>query len=170
MSEADRRKEKRLQYNWPVWFAEQYDGDNELSQGQMFDISSESATFTCYNDKCPCEGDYITARFCVPKYGSDESFDMEHFVRRGKVFRIDHMSAFVRKVALSFSEVLPFKPGETEDTKALVIEVDEELTVDEAKAFAEDISATIEEAKQGGVTKDEVVMPEMFGGDTGSFL
>jgi len=136
----------------------------------MFDISSESATFTCYNDKCPAEGDFITTRFCVPKYGSDDSFDMEHFVRRGRVFRIDNMSAFVRKVALEFSEKLPFKPGETEVTRALVIDADEELTVDQAKAFAEDVSTTIGEAKQEVSAKDEVVMPDIFTEDTESSL
>lgn len=152
MNNEDRRKEKRLQYNWPVWFADHYDGDVELSQGQMFDITSESATFTCYADKCPMEGEQLTTRFSVPKYGDGDSFDMEHFIRRGKVFRVDQMSDFVRKVALEFAEVLPFKPGEVEDRDALAVDTNEELTVNHAKEFAEDVMATIGAAKLEGVS------------------
>jgi hypothetical protein len=152
MSNEDRRKEKRLQYNWPVWFADHYDGDVELSQGQMFDITSESATFTCYADKCPMEGEQITTRFSVPKYGADDSFDMEHFIRTGKVFRIEQMSDFVRKVAFEFAEALPFKPGEVEDSEALAIDTNQDLTVNQAKEFAEDVMTTIGAAKLEGVS------------------
>jgi hypothetical protein len=152
MSNEDRRKEKRLQYNWPVWFADYYDGDVELSQGQMFDITSESATFTCYADKCPMEGEQITTRFSVPKYGDGDSFDMEHFIRSGKVFRIDQVSDFIRKVALEFVEVLPFRPGEVEDSEALAIDTNQELTVNKAKEFADDVMTTIGAAKLEGVS------------------
>ena len=152
VSNEDRRKEKRLQYNWPVWFADHYDGDVELSQGQMFDITSEFATFTCYADKCPMEGSQITTRFSVPKYGDGDSFDMEHFIRSGKVFRIEQMSDFVRKVAFEFAEALPFKPGEVEDSEALVIDTNQDLTVNQAKEFAEDVMATIDAAKLEGVS------------------
>ncbi len=152
MSNKDRRKEKRLQYNWPVWFADHYDSDVELSQGQMFDITSESATFTCYADKCPMEGEEITTRFSVPKYGDGDSFDMEHFIRSGKVFRVEQMSDFVRKVAFEFAEALPFKPGEVEDSEALAIDTNQDLTVNKAKEFAEDVIATIDAAKLEGVS------------------
>ena len=153
MNNEDRRKEKRLQYNWPIWFAEYYDGDVELAQGQMFDITSESATFTCYADKCPLPGEQITTRFSVPKYGADgESFDMEHFIRRGKVFRIDQVSNFIRKVALEFAEVLPFKPGEAEETETMEIDTDQKLTVSGMKTFADEVMATIDAAKLEGVS------------------
>ena len=151
MSGVDRRKEKRLQYNWPVWYADHYDGDRELCQGQMFDITSEFATFTCYADNCPIEGELITARFSVPKYGTGNSFDMENFVRTGKVFRIDKMSDFVRKVALEFAEKLPFRPGEVDDREALAVDVNEDLSVGQAKAFAEEVSVTLESAKLEGL-------------------
>ncbi|MCK5172096.1 MAG: hypothetical protein KAR47_01820 [Planctomycetes bacterium] len=152
MNNKDRRKEKRLQYNWPVWFADYYDGDVELTQGQMFDITSESATFTCYADKCPMKGEQITTRFSVPKYGDGDSFDMEHFIRSGKVLRIEQMSDFVRKVAFEFAEALPFKPGEVEDSEALAIDTNEELTANKAKEFAEDVMTTIGAAKLEGVS------------------
>lgn len=109
----DKRREKRLNYNWPIWFSEDYSDD--LSQGQMMDISSEGAAFTCYADKCPHSGEEIMARFSVPSHGPDSEFDLENFIRKGYVCRIEEISSFIRKVAIQFAEPLPFKPGEVED-------------------------------------------------------
>ncbi len=107
----DRRIESRLRYHWPVWFAENY--DEELSQGQMVDISSTAASFTCYADEhCPFPGQHVTARFSVPKYGEDDSFDMENYMRSGHVCRVDHVNSMLRRVAVHFAEPLPFRPGE----------------------------------------------------------
>ncbi len=106
----ERRREKRLRYHWPVWFAEDF---NEiLSQGQMIDISSGGAAFTCYTDKCPHAGQHITARFSVPRYDSEGSFNMENFIQHGHVCRVDEMNDYVRRVAIQFACSLPFKPGE----------------------------------------------------------
>lgn len=114
---AERRREKRLRYNWPIWFAEDY--NDVLAQGQMVDISSGGAAFTCYADKCPYQGENITARFSVPRYGEYESFDLENYIRNGRVCRIDEVSPFIRRIAVQFAEPLPFKPGEITDTEAL---------------------------------------------------
>jgi len=51
MSHEERRAEKRLRYNWPIWFAQDF--DDILTQGQMVDVSSRGAAFTCYADRCP---------------------------------------------------------------------------------------------------------------------
>ncbi|MHC4719865.1 MAG: PilZ domain-containing protein [Planctomycetota bacterium] len=112
MSEdTERRSEQRLHYQWPVWFAEDYNG--MLSQGQMVDISSNGAAFTCYaDDSCPYPGQHITARFSVPHLGPDDSFDMESYIRAGNICRVEEVSRFVRRVAIQFAEPLPFKPGE----------------------------------------------------------
>lgn len=109
----DKRREKRLNYNWPIWFAEDYCHD--LSQGQMIDISSQGAAFTCYADKCPHNGEEITARFSVPSHAPGSEFDLENFIRKGYVCRIEELNSYVRKVAIQFAEPLPFKPGEIED-------------------------------------------------------
>ncbi len=121
---VERRREKRLQYNWPVWFAEEC--NDLLSQGQMVDISSNGASFTCYSDKCPDSGKKITTRFSVPRYDVEntESFDLANFIREGKICRIDEVSAFVKRVAVQFEESLPFKPGEMTDSEALMISGD----------------------------------------------
>jgi len=107
----ERRIEKRLRYHWPIWFAE--DKSSELAQGQMLDISSRGAAFTCYNDgSCPYAGQEITARFSVPRFGPDDSFDMANFTRCARICHVDDVNRFSRRVAIQFAEPLPFKPGE----------------------------------------------------------
>ena len=109
----DRRREQRLRYYWPIWFAE--DVNSTLLQGQMVDISSRAAAFTCYaSDGCPNYGQHLTARFSVPRYGSEGSFDMANFTRSGYVYRIDNVNSYLRRVVVQFTEPLPFKPGEQE--------------------------------------------------------
>lgn len=111
---AERRRENRLRYHWPVWFGDDFKG--VLNQGQMVDVSSGGAAFTCYADNCPGNGQSITARFSVPKYEEDESFDIENYVRSGRICRIEQISPFIRKVAVQFSDVLPFQPGQQKTT------------------------------------------------------
>ena len=107
----ERRTEQRLRYFWPIWFAE--DTNETLAQGQMVDVSSRGAAFTCYaDDGCPYLGQHITARFSVPRYGLDDSFDMANFTRSAHVCRIDNVNSFLRRIAVQFAEPLPFKPGE----------------------------------------------------------
>ena len=114
---GERRTEQRLRYHWPVWFAEDF--DDALSQGQMVDISSTGAAFTCRaDDNCPYPGQHITTRFSVPRLAGDDSFDMTSFVRGGHICRVDDVNGFVRRVALQFAEPLPFKPGEQTETEA----------------------------------------------------
>jgi len=111
----ERRSEQRLRYYWPIWFAEDF--DEMLSQGQMLDISSRGAAFTCpADDTCPYPGQEITARFSVPRFGPEDSFDMANFTRSAHICRVDDVNSFLRRVAVQFAEPLPFKPGEqTED-------------------------------------------------------
>jgi hypothetical protein len=126
---SERRVEERLHYHWPIWFAE--DANGELCQGQMSDISSRAAAFTCYADqRCPYPGQYVAARFSVPRYGQDGSFDMVDFVRCGHVYRVDTVNSALRRIAMHFAEPLPFRPGEqqtgletesAEDVESLVV-------------------------------------------------
>ena len=140
----ERRREKRLRYNWPIWFAENYEGI--LSQGQMVDISSGGAAFTCYADKCPHPGEQITARFSVPRYDNTDSFDLENFVRHGWICRVDETDHYIRRVAMQFADPLPFRPGETIETEILT--ADEMITSDksvEAEKLAEQEAAAMAE-------------------------
>ena len=118
MEETDeRRKEQRLCYHWPVWFAE--DLNETLSQGQMVDVSSAGAAFTCHADEsCPYLGQEVTARFSVPRFGPDDCFDMANFTRLGHICRVDDVNRFLRRVAVQFADPLPFKPGEQAGSEA----------------------------------------------------
>ncbi len=106
----ERRREARLRYSWPIWFAEDF--DDILTQGQMVDLSSSGAAFTCYADRCPGHGEHITARFSVPASETADSFDLKNFIRDGKICRIDELGPHIRRVAFQFCEPLPFKPAE----------------------------------------------------------
>ena len=107
------RTEERLRYHWPIWFSDDLHGD--LLQGQMADLSSQAAAFTCYvNEASPHLGQHIAARFSVPHYGQDGSFDMVDFVRSGHVCRVDGVNHVLRRIAVQFNEPLPFRPGEQE--------------------------------------------------------
>ena len=119
---SDRRTEQRLRYYWPIWFAE--NADHALSQGQMVDVSSRGAAFTCYaEDGCPYPGQHITARFSVPRYGPDDSFDMANFTRWGYVCRVDNVNSIMHRVAVQFGEPLPFKPGEQDNSESEAEEI-----------------------------------------------
>lgn len=136
-NENEKRRENRLNYNWPVWFAEDY--NDMLSQGQMIDISSEGAAFTCYADKCPHDGEEITARFSVPNHHHTDAFDLDNFIRKGHVCRVEEIGGYLRKVAIQFAEPLPFKPGEVE-----AIGASEEI----AEPVSEETFEAYEAAKQ----------------------
>ncbi|MBN2317152.1 MAG: hypothetical protein JXM79_24715 [Sedimentisphaerales bacterium] len=124
----DRRTEQRLRYYWPIWFAEDF--NTALSQGQMVDISSRAAAFTCYADNgCPNYGQHLTARFSVPRYGEEGSFDMANFTRSGYVYRIDNVNNFLRRIVVQFAEPLPFRPGEQENEEAEMQQILESATV-----------------------------------------
>ncbi len=110
----DRRKEQRLRYNWPVWFAEDF--ANDLCQGQMVDVSSNGAAFTCPAEGVsPAEGQPLTARFSIPRFGLGESFEMANFTRQGTVCRVEQFNTYLRRIAVQFASPLPFKPGEQEN-------------------------------------------------------
>ena len=99
---SERRKEQRLRYHWPVWFAEDF--NHILSQGQMIDVSSQGAAFTCYADQdSPCPGQEQTIRFSVPRFESNDSFGMASFTRKGRVCRVENSNPFLRKIAIQFA-------------------------------------------------------------------
>ena len=107
----ERRTEQRLRYSLPVWFAEY--PKEPLAQGQMVDISSRGASFISYtHNSCPSFGQHITACLKVPNYHPDHSCDIENFTRTAHVCRVDRVYTHWRRVAVQFTESLPFKPGE----------------------------------------------------------
>jgi len=126
--QTERRSEQRLRYHWPVWFAEDFNGI--LNQGQMVDVCSGGAAFTCHADEsCPLFGQEVTARFSIPRFGSDDSFDMTSFIRTARVCRVEGVNNFVRRVAIQFAEALPFRPGEQAETESQANEMLKAVTI-----------------------------------------
>jgi hypothetical protein len=108
---TERRREQRLRYRWPVWFAEDFKG--VLTQGQMVDVNSTGAAFTCNTaENYIFPGQKITTRFSIPRFCDEESFDMASFVRTGSIKRVEEVNPFTRRIAVEFAEPLPFRPGE----------------------------------------------------------
>ncbi|MHC4244809.1 MAG: PilZ domain-containing protein [Planctomycetota bacterium] len=100
----ERRTEQRLRYSLPVWFAE-YPKET-IARGQMVDISSRGAAFISHtHDSCPSFGQHITARFKVPNYHPDHSFDIVNFTRSAHVCRVNRVHTY-RKIML----MNPIKP------------------------------------------------------------
>jgi hypothetical protein len=107
----NRRREDRLEYRWPVWFAENF--EQTLAEGLMVDVSSGGMAFVCNaDDNCPQVGQKLTARFSIPRSEDDDSSDMTSFTRSGHVLRVDVVNAFLRQVAIQFEEPLSLKPCE----------------------------------------------------------
>jgi hypothetical protein len=114
---SEKRTEARLPYSWPIWFADNF--DDTLAQGQMIDISSKGASFTSYADNYLYDNQQITARFSVPKHHARDPFDLDNFVRRASICRVEHLSSNVRKIAVQFHEPLPFNPASVDRTEII---------------------------------------------------
>ena len=114
------RTEHRLLYRWPIWLTDESTG--ALMQGQMVDISSEAAAFTCYAyEICLFPNQQITAQFSVPLRGLDGSFVVRNFTRAGYTYRIDPVKKVLYRVTTQFVEPLPFRPGEQTCCEADII-------------------------------------------------
>jgi hypothetical protein len=98
----ERRKEKRLHYELPVWFAS--DSSDVFVEGIMVDISSMGMAFICGPEQnCPPVGRELTMRFSIPRYGRDCS-EMKEITRTGCVFRIDDLNDNRHRVAIKFND------------------------------------------------------------------
>jgi len=114
-TQENRRTEERLRYHWPVWYGDRC--GQSISQGQMVDVSSAAAAFTCYaHDYCPDPSQKITAHFSVPYYGDNDAFEMSRFTRMGNVSRVERVNDHLNRVVVQFWEPLDFKPGEQQQS------------------------------------------------------
>lgn len=110
---VERRKERRLQCDWPVWFTEGL--GKTLYRGRMLDISSEGVAFTCrIEKKFPQLEQKVTTHFNVPHVGADDDSDITTFTRESCIYRIDPIDEVSARVAVRFNEPLDFKPGKLE--------------------------------------------------------
>ena len=115
--QGERRLEQRLRYHWPVWFAEDF--NEVLVQGQMVDVSSGGAAFTCHaHESRLFPGQEVTTRFSIPRLGQQDSFDMANYTRKSHVCRVEEVNSFLHRIAVQFTEPLPFTPGEQAENDA----------------------------------------------------
>ena len=104
-----RRKEKRLYCNWPIWFAKGF--DQPLYHGRITSIATGAVAFVCETDgRLSKIGDRLSTSFGVPQIGTSDSSDMLFLARKGSVCRVDELGKSLRRIAIQFDEVLPFKP------------------------------------------------------------
>ncbi|MFC1781411.1 hypothetical protein ACFLZ8_04050 [Planctomycetota bacterium] len=107
----NRRREERLQYRWPVLFAEDF--TQSLSEGLMVDVASGGISFMCKaGENCPKMDQQLVTRFSIPRTGEDDSSAMTSFTRTGRVLRIIEINPSTRQVAIQFDEPLTLKPCE----------------------------------------------------------
>jgi hypothetical protein len=107
----ERRREQRLSYQWPIWFAEDF--AKAVSQGLMVDVSSGGMAFTCNaSESCPQPGQRLITRFSIPRLQADEFSDMTSFTRTARVCRVEKVNRSLCRVAVQFDEPLSLKPCE----------------------------------------------------------
>ena len=106
----ERRKEKRLYCDWPIWFAEDF--GKKLCCGRMLAISSTAVSFTGILGKdCPQNGQKTIIYFRIPRVGEDDSSDLVLLTRPGRIHRIDETADELSHIVVQFDQKLPFKPA-----------------------------------------------------------
>ena len=114
----NKRMEERLQYRWPVLFAEDF--AKSLSEGIMVDVSSGGLAFVCRADNnCPVLNQKLDLRFSIPRIDEDDPSAMTSFTRTGKVLRIETLNDSLRRIAIQFDTPLTLKPCEQEGIELL---------------------------------------------------
>jgi len=107
----DQEDEKKLKYQWPVWFAEE--PENSFFQGQMVDVSSEEATFICRCDEIRSqEKGNLVIQLSVPTPEKNGYLKMTTLMRTAQVKQVKELNSYLCRITISFTEPLPFKPGE----------------------------------------------------------
>jgi hypothetical protein len=108
---SERRTEKRLQYNWPVIYSEDF--TRRVDQGLMIDISSSGIAFDCDVEKyVPEPGQTLTVKFSLPRFDDKDPEAVVSIARTGCVCRADKVNSSVYRVAIQFDKPLTLKPYE----------------------------------------------------------
>ncbi|MCP4298103.1 MAG: hypothetical protein GY786_21150, partial [Proteobacteria bacterium] len=81
---------------------------NDWENPAVFERNKEKP----HADFFPYEDQWVTARFSIPQYGEDQSFNMADCIRTGHISRIEQVSDHMNRVVMQFHQPLDFKPGE----------------------------------------------------------
>lgn len=107
----ERRREERLRYRWPVWFAEDF--TLNVCEGLMINVSSGGLAFNCKaEDNCPYAGQQLITRFSIPNLAAQGDSATRSFTRTGNVVRVEALNNNLCRVAIQFHEPLSLKPCE----------------------------------------------------------
>ena len=116
----EKRLEKRLSYGWPMQFCRE--NDKDFIQGQMVNISSNYAAFTCDPRFNPDSKDVLVVQISVPKFTSKDNYEEKKFVRFCRIFLLGKMDLSLNLIVVKFTVPLPFKPGEQRFLNQTVLE------------------------------------------------
>lgn len=105
----ERRAEPRLRYLWPLWYSQ--DGNLDVQQGRMVDLSSGGASFLASHADHPQPGDEVWVRGSYPIL-EDGAFGMASFTTMGRVLRAERAQAMQRRIAVRFKSPLEQIPVE----------------------------------------------------------
>ncbi len=114
----DRRRESRIEYQWPVWFSEDF--AHAMSQGLMVDISSGGICFQYgIGDALLQVDQHLTVRFSIPRFQGDDPTATVSITRTGHIRRIDAPQDGQCRVALEFDIPLALRPSEVSTLSSL---------------------------------------------------
>lgn len=103
----ERRAEKRLRYELPIWFGK--NAEQAVFLAVMVDISNSGMAFDCKADEnCPHPGQTLVTRFNMPDFESQAGSAMKSFTRSGCVRRVDDLDGGLCRVGIQFDEPPPF--------------------------------------------------------------
>jgi len=105
----ERRSEPRLRYFWPIWYS--CDGNLDVQQGRMVDLSSRGMCFLAPIGDYPQPGDHLWLRSSYPLV-EDGAFGMASFTTVGRVLRSEQSSPLQRRIAVQFGTSLEHSPAE----------------------------------------------------------
>lgn len=111
----EKRSENRLEYNWSVWFAANF--EDKLKEGTMHDLTSESASFLCQKSQSPQKGDKIILNFTIPRLDKECKSEGVSYSRSGIVCRVDDFKEKQNRVVLRFNLPLDMHPAEKTSVK-----------------------------------------------------
>ena len=108
----ERRREQRIYYIRQMRYFKSLNKSRQ--KVQKVDISSNGKGFTCSmsNQNLLAARQKITTRLDVPLFCKDGSYDMVRFDRTGQIRRVEKLNNSIHRIALEFTQPLPFKPAE----------------------------------------------------------
>jgi hypothetical protein len=114
---SQRRREERLDYQWPVWFSENF--TQTMAQGLMVDVASGGIAFICDHSGADLkDGQHLTIRFSIPRFEGDDPTATVSITRTGNIRRIEDLKDGSRRVAIEFDTPLAVRPAEVSSLKA----------------------------------------------------